>query len=106
MKLKFRGMAPSLGKLWVYPSGVVFLGAAVVLYGLQHDKLPLERVQFAKTFSKPVSKADNQVVRATPEECDCLPLWQCMTSGQDDCSQLERELRLCMERNKKRPAQV
>mmetsp|Transcript_4482 Transcript_4482/g.13596 ORF Transcript_4482/g.13596 Transcript_4482/m.13596 type:complete len:95 (+) Transcript_4482:267-551(+) len=33
-------------------------------------------------------------------ECDCAPLWQCMTEPQpgQDCAKLESELRACMAR--------
>lgn len=99
-----REMAPSLGKLVVYPSGILFLGGAIAFYGLQLNKVPLGNVHFANIFSTsaPTTQVNSQVLRdeETQEECDCLPLWHCMTSGQDDCSKLELELRQCMERNK------
>ncbi|GJQ15654.1 hypothetical protein GpartN1_g7445.t1 [Galdieria partita] len=105
-------MAPSLHKLLVYPSGIISLGAVVALYHLQHSKLPEENRKIGKIFSfstsAPVTQTSKQVLREEEpsKECDCLPLWQCMTSGQDDCSSLEQELRLCMERNKKRSTQL
>mmetsp|Transcript_6308 Transcript_6308/g.11246 ORF Transcript_6308/g.11246 Transcript_6308/m.11246 type:complete len:108 (-) Transcript_6308:393-716(-) len=37
------------------------------------------------------------------EDCDCSPLWTCMTSKEhSDCSDLETELKACMERSKAR----
>ncbi|EME26806.1 uncharacterized protein Gasu_55960 [Galdieria sulphuraria] len=105
-------MAPSLSKLLVYPSGVLVLGTTVVLCGMQYSKLPREDIRLGKILSfstsTPVTQTNNQVQgeEEYSKECDCLPLWQCMTSGQDDCSRLEQELRLCMQRNKKRSAQV
>mmetsp|Transcript_10366 Transcript_10366/g.43169 ORF Transcript_10366/g.43169 Transcript_10366/m.43169 type:complete len:92 (-) Transcript_10366:826-1101(-) len=42
------------------------------------------------------SRAGNE---ESDESCDCKPLWTCMTDGNgQDCSQLEADLRACMDR--------
>ena len=35
---------------------------------------------------------------ATSHECDCAPLWNCMTENRGGCEELEKELRMCMSR--------
>ena len=32
------------------------------------------------------------------EECDCVPLWECMQAGEGGCERLDAELRACMQR--------
>ncbi len=55
----------------------------------------------AAIMSSSVQRHDDDtmtVERVSAHECDCAPLWTCMTEGRGDCSELEKELRMCMSR--------
>mmetsp|Transcript_2159 Transcript_2159/g.3209 ORF Transcript_2159/g.3209 Transcript_2159/m.3209 type:complete len:92 (+) Transcript_2159:161-436(+) len=78
-----------LDTLWVMRRVVVFgsVGTGIVWMS---DRLK------GRYLSRMGSRARNE---ESQESCDCKPLWSCMTDGNgQDCSQLEADLRACMDR--------
>eukprot|EP00871_Galdieria_phlegrea_P002890 jgi/Galph1/3601/GphlegSOOS_G2261.1 len=98
-------MIPASVKHLVLPWGLLCLGSAISFYAIQQINLPvsasLEKLFHRRwSHSSSVTSTEKFVTEDEQGDCDCLPLWQCMIGENEDCSELEKELRLCMERKK------